>query len=136
MALCIGAVYLQYRVAAGLQGVTMVDWLKWMGARATVLPVAWLLAHTTVLLWKALDPRYIDGAQWLVDAILRPLHPIGVWLVSLIVPALKTLVSNMPPTHLDADKILYGFLVPIYMGMIFGLLWLARALARRLFSSD
>ena len=26
-----------------------------------------LLAHATVLLWKALDPRYIDEAQWIVE---------------------------------------------------------------------
>jgi hypothetical protein len=32
----------------------------------------------------------------------------------------------MPPTHLDADKILYGFLVPIYMGLILGQLRLLR----------
>lgn len=104
----------------------MLDWVKWVGARATVLPVAWVLAHASVLLWKALDPRYIDGAQWVVDTILKPLHPLGVWLVSMIMPALRTLVSNMPPTHLDADKVLYGFLVPIYMGFILGLLRLAR----------
>jgi len=47
-------------------------------------------------------------------------------------PALRTLVSNMPPTHLDADKVLYGFLVPIYMALILGLLRLLRlAVARR-----
>ena len=85
-------------------------WLKWTASRAPVLPVAWILAHATVLLWKALDPHYIDGAQWIVDHILRPLHPFGVWLVSTIMPPLRTLVSNMPPTHLDADKVLYGFL--------------------------
>ena len=64
------------------------------------------MAHASVLLWKALDPRYIDEAQWIVDVILKPLHPLGVWLVGAIMPALRTLVSNMPPTHLDADKVL------------------------------
>jgi hypothetical protein len=104
----------------------MLSWLKWTGTRAPILPVAWVLAHATVLLWKALDPRYIDEAQWIVDVILKPLHPIGVWLVGAIMPALRTLVSNMPPTHLDADKVLYGFLVPIYMALILGVLRLLR----------
>jgi hypothetical protein len=40
----------------------------------------------------------------------------------------------MPPTHLDADKVLYGFLVPIYMGIIIGffrmLRWLVAPAAR------
>ena len=58
--------------------------------------------------------------------ILKPLHPLVVWLVGAIMPALRTLVSNMPPTHLDADKVLYGFLVPIYMALILGLLRLLR----------
>jgi len=98
----------------------MLSWLKWAGLRAPMLPVAWVLAHATVLLWKALDPRYIDEAQWIVDVILKPLHPLGVWLVASIMPPLRTLVSNMPPTHLDADKVLYGFLVPIYMALILG----------------
>ena len=98
----------------------MISWLKWSAARAPILPVAWVLAHATVLLWKALDPRYIDEASWIVDTILKPLHPLGVALVSFVMPPLRTLVSNMPPTHLDADKVLYGFLVPIYMGIIIG----------------
>ena len=105
----------------------MMAWLRWSALRAPVLPVAWVLAHATVLLWKALDPRYIDGAQWMVDYILRPLHPVGVWLVAAIAPPLRTL-SNMPPTHLDADKVLYGFLVPIYMGLLIGLLRLSRSI--------
>jgi hypothetical protein len=29
-------------------------------------------------------------------------------------PPLRALVSNMPPKHLDVDKVLYGFLVAIY----------------------
>jgi hypothetical protein len=103
-------------------------WLKWMGARASILPVAWILAHATVLLWKAFDPRYNEWAQWIVDHILRPLHPLGVWLVSAIMPPLRTLVSNMPPTHVDADKVLYGFLVPIYLGAILGLFRMLRRL--------
>jgi hypothetical protein len=41
-------------------------------------------------------------------------------------PPLRTLISNMPPTHLDADKVLYGFLVPIYMALILGMLRLVR----------
>jgi hypothetical protein len=76
--------------------------------------------------WKALDPGYITEAQWIVDFILKPLHPLAVWLVSAVMPPLRTLVSNMPPTHLDADKVLYGFLVPIYMGVILGIFRLAR----------
>lgn len=107
----------------------MVEWLKWVGLRAPILPVAWVLAHATVLLWKALDPRYIDEAQWIVDVILKPLHPLGVWLVGVVMPPLRTLVSNMPPTHLDADKVLYGFLVPIYLALILGLLRLLRWVA-------
>ena len=55
----------------------MIPWLKWTFARAPALPVAWVLAHATVLLWKALDPRYVDEAQWIVDVILKPLHPLG-----------------------------------------------------------
>ena len=47
----------------------MMGWLKWIGLRAPMLPLAWVLAHATVLLWKALDPRYIDEAQWIVDEI-------------------------------------------------------------------
>jgi hypothetical protein len=94
--------------------------LSWSIVRAPILPVAWVLAHATVLLWKALDPRYIDSTQWIVDNVLRPLHPLGVWLVATVAPALRTLVSNMPPTHLDVDKVLYGFLVPIFIGLILG----------------
>ena len=101
-------------------------WLRWTAVRTPIIPVAWILAHATVLLWKALDPHYIDGAEWIVDHILRPLHPLAVWLVASIVPPLRTLVSNMPPTHLDADKVLYGVLVPIYIGLILGLLRLIR----------
>jgi hypothetical protein len=52
-----------------------------------------------------------------------------VGLVALVMPALRTLVSNMPPTHLDADKILYGFLVPIYMALILGILRALRWMA-------
>ena len=103
--------------------------LKWIGVRAPILPVAWVLAHATVLLWKALDPRYIDEAQWIVDVILKPLHPFGVWLVGVVMPPLRTLVGNMPPTHLDADKVLYGFLVPVYLALILGLLRLLRWVA-------
>jgi hypothetical protein len=107
----------------------MLVWLRWSAMRAPVLPVAWVLAHATVLLWKALDPGYIGSAEWIVDHVLRPLHPLGVGLVAAIAPALRTLVSNMPPTHLDADKVLYGFLVAIFMGLILGVLrqlrWLA-----------
>ena len=33
--------------------------------RAPILAVAWVLAHATVLVWKVLDPRYIDEAQWI-----------------------------------------------------------------------
>jgi len=84
----------------------MLVWLRWSAMRAPVLPVAWVLAHATVLLWKALDPGYIGSAEWIVDHVLRPLHPLGVGLVAAIAPALRTLVSNMPPTHLDADKVL------------------------------
>jgi hypothetical protein len=36
--------------------------------------VAWVLAHAKVLLWKALDPRYISKAQWIVDVILKQLQ--------------------------------------------------------------
>ena len=114
----------------------MMAWLRWSAVRAPVLPVAWVLAHATVLLWKALDPRYIDGAQWMVDYILRPLHPVGVWLVAAVAPPLRTLVSNMPPTHLDADKVLYGFLVPIYMGLLIGLLRLSRSIVLGRASED
>jgi len=57
--------------------------------------------------------------------ILKPLHPLVVWLVGAIMPALRTLVSNMPPTHLDAE-VIYGFLLPIYMVLILGLLRLLR----------
>jgi len=114
----------------------MMAWLRWSAVRAPVLPVAWVLAHATVLLWKALDPRYIDGAQWMVDYILRPLHPVGVWLVAAVAPPLRTLVSNMPPTHLDADKVLYGFLVPIYMGLLIGLLRLSRSIVLGRASAD
>jgi hypothetical protein len=99
----------------------VLSWLHWSAIRAPILPIAWVLAHTTVLLWKALDPRYIDSAQWLADRVLMPLHPLGVWLIGVIAPPLRTLVSNMPPTHLDADKILYGFLVPIFVGLILGI---------------
>jgi hypothetical protein len=104
----------------------MWGWLHWAAVRTPLLPVAWVLAHATVLLWKALDPKYIDEAQWIVDNILKPLHPLGVWIVSAIMPPLRILVSNMPPTHLDADKVLYGFLVPIYIGLIVGFLNLLR----------
>jgi hypothetical protein len=104
----------------------MTAWFIWSATRAPVLPVAWVLAHATVLLWKALDPRYINEAQWIVDFILKPLHPLAVWLVSAVMPPLRTLVSNMPPTHLDADKVLYGFLVPIYMGVILGIFRMVR----------
>lgn len=106
----------------------MRSWLGWSAARLPILPVAWVLAHATVLLWKALDPRYIDGAQFMVDKVLLPLHPFGVWLVSAVAPPLRTLVSNMPPTHQDADKVLYGFLVPIYIGLILGFFRLLRSL--------
>src|SRR5262245_34653539 len=109
-----------------VRGSGMLSWLQWTLVRAPILPVAWVLAHATVLLWKALDRRYIDQAQWIVDVILKPLHPLGVWLVASIMPPLRTLVSNMPPTHLDADKVLYGFLVPIYMAVILGVLRLGR----------
>jgi hypothetical protein len=34
----------------------------------------------------------------------------------------------MPPTHLDADKALYGFLVPIYLALIVGIFRMARRL--------
>ena len=105
------------------------SWLKWIAVRAPILPVAWVLAHATVLLWKALDLRYIDEAQWIVDVILKPLHPFGVWLVGVVMPPLRTLVGNMPPTHLDADKVLYGFLVPVYLALILGLLRLLRWVA-------
>ena len=30
----------------------------------------------------AFDPGYIDEAQWIVDYIVKPLHPMAVWLVS------------------------------------------------------
>jgi len=96
------------------------SWVRWSAARAPILPLAWVLAHATVLLWKALDPRYIDSTEWILDHILRPLHPLAVWLVATVAPALRTLVSNMPPTHLDVDKVLYGFLVPIFMWLILG----------------
>ena len=104
----------------------MMTWLLWSATRAPLLPVAWVFAHATVLLWKALDPGYINEAQWIADFILKPLHPLAVWLVSAVMPALRTLVSNMPPTHLDADKVLYGFLVPIYMGFILGIIRIVR----------
>jgi hypothetical protein len=32
----------------------------------------------------------------------------------------------MPPTHLDADKVLYGFLVPIYLALILGIFRMVR----------
>jgi hypothetical protein len=104
----------------------MMTWLLWSATRAPLLPVAWVLAHATVLLWKALDPGYINEAQWIVDYILKPLHPMAVWLVSAVMPPLRTLVANMPPTHLDADKVLYGFLVPVYMGIILGIIRMIR----------
>ena len=106
----------------------MMTWLRWSVLRAPLLPVAWVLAHATVLLWKALDPRYIDGAQWITDYILKPLHPLGVWLISAVAPQLRTLIANMPPTHQDVDKVLYGFLVPVYMGIIIGLFSFVRLL--------
>jgi hypothetical protein len=31
----------------------MLVWLHWSAIRAPILPIAWVLAHTTVLLWKA-----------------------------------------------------------------------------------
>ena len=108
----------------------MMTWLSWSATRAPLLPVAWVLAHATVLLWKALDPGYINEAQWIVDFILKPLHPLAVWLVSTVMPPLRILVSNMPPTHLDADKVLYGFLVPIYLGLILGAVRLVGSLVR------
>ena len=37
-------------------------WLTWTGVRAPILPVAWVLAHATVLLLKALDRRYIRAS--------------------------------------------------------------------------
>ena len=106
----------------------MYTWLRWSLMRAPLLPVAWILAHATVLLWKALDSRYIDGAQWIVNVVLKPLHPLGVALVGWAAPALKTLASNTPPTHHDVDKVLYGFLVPLYMGVIIGILMLFKRL--------
>jgi hypothetical protein len=94
-----------------------------------MLPVAWVLAHATVLLWKALHPGYIFGAQWIADNMLRPLHRVGVWLVAAVAPRLRTLVGNMPPTHLDVDKVLYGFLVPVFIGLILGQLRRLRRLS-------
>ena len=79
-----------------------------------------------VLLCKALDLGNINEAQWIVDYILKPLHPLAVWLVSAVMPPLRTLVANMPPTHFDADKVPYGFLVPIYMGIILGIIRMIR----------
>ncbi len=38
----------------------MSAWLKWVSVRAPVLPVAWVLAHASVLLWKALDPAALS----------------------------------------------------------------------------
>lgn len=104
----------------------MLAWLRWAVVRAPMLPVAWVLAHATVLLWKALDPGYIYGAQWIADNMLKPLHGVGVWLVAAVAPPLRTLVGNMPPTHLDVDKVLYGFLVPVFIGLILGQLRLLR----------
>jgi hypothetical protein len=46
--------------------------MTWSATRAPLLPIAWVLAHATVLLWKALDPGYINEAQWIVDFILKP----------------------------------------------------------------
>ena len=106
----------------------MGTWLRWAFIRGPLLPVAWVLAHASVLIWKALDPRYIDGANWIVANILKPLHPLGIWLVGLVAPALKTLTANMPPTHVDVDKVLYGFLVPLYMGLLLGIVGLVRRL--------
>jgi hypothetical protein len=89
----------------------VLPWLKWCLTRGPALPVAWVFAHATVLLWKALDRLYINKAQLIVDVVLRPLHPLAVWLVATVMPPLRTLVSNMPPTHLDADKVLYDLLL-------------------------
>src|SRR5262245_27444410 len=112
----------------------MMAWLKRGAARPPARPVAGALAHAAVPSGTALAPRSSDEAGWIVDTILQPLHPHGVWLVSAIMPPLRTLVSNMPPTHLDADKVLYGFLVPIYMGIIIGffrmLRWLVAPVVR------
>jgi hypothetical protein len=88
---------------------------------APILPVAWVLAHATVPLMEALDPRYIDQAQWIVDVILKtaasPRSVVG-----------RSGDATVAYTHQQhaAHKVLYGFLVPIYMALILGVLRLFR----------
>jgi len=106
----------------------MTEMLRWSLMRAPLLPVAWILAHATVLLWKALDLNYLTAVTWITEYVLRPLHPLFVWLISSIAPALRTFVINSRPTEQDADKIFYGFLVPIYIGIIIGVLNFFRSL--------
>ena len=88
--------------------------------KAVLFPLVWALTHATLVIWQAIDPGYLKWAEWVAINILTPLHPMIVWLVKQVVPALETFMSNTKPTHHDAPKVFY----PVFMALygIFGTL--------------
>jgi len=107
-------------------------WLLWFLRRAAVFPFVWALAHATIFAWQAIDPSYLKWAQWTADAILKPMHPMVVWITKQLVPALETFVQNTQPTHHDAPKVFYPLFMAIYGLVSTGVWFGTKSVIRRL----
>lgn len=102
--------------------------------RTLLFPFAFILTHATVTLWKVIDPNQIQVATWIVDNIHRPIiHPIFVWLVTNALSVMgsfgegairgfRIYLNNNPPTHHDADKLLYSVGLLVYMWLLYSLI--------------
>lgn len=81
--------------------------LRLVMGRIIWFPIAFVLAHFCVFMWKALDPNYKVYARWVADHVFANLHPAEVWLVNQFFPALSVYVSNSEPSPEDAPKFFY-----------------------------
>ena len=104
---------------------------KYFLIRAGLWPFGFILAHTTIIVWKVVDPNQIEWARLIVKWLYEPIiHPAVVWLVvsilkllgnfgSSAVSGFQTYLRNNPPTHHDADKILYSVLTIFFIWLLY-----------------
>ena len=102
-------------------------WIFSSLSRAPSLAIGFVLAHVTVIIWKAFDKGYLAWAKWTAENILTPVHHGVVRFVDVLWPQFTIFVGNSEPTAAEAPHVYYAMLTVLFA-------WLIRAAVRFLSS--
>ena len=101
-------------------------WIWWSIRRGVIFPIAWVVTHATVIVWKATSPGYHSASVWVADHILKTVHPYVVSFVSGVFPFFSTFMGNTEPTHEDAVRVFYP-LIMTFWGLVGIGIWIGIA---------